>query len=88
MMKWSAFFFCLGIIQSQAVDAYSQQTRFSLKFERTKLVSVLNAIENQSEYYFLYNEDFVDVSKTVDVVVKDMKINEVLDQLLENTGIV
>lgn len=88
MMKWSVFFFCLGIIQSWAGDVYSQQTRFSLKFEGTKLVNVLNAIENQSEYYFLYNEDFVDVNKTVDVQVKDLKIEQVLDQLLESTGIV
>jgi len=88
MMKWSLFFFCLGIIQVWAVDSYSQQTRFSLTYERTRLVNVLNDIENQSEFYFLYNEDFVDVNKTVNVQVKDQTIEQVLDQLLEKTGIV
>lgn len=88
MMKWSLFFFCLGIIQVWAVDSYSQETRFSLTYERTRLVNVLNDIENQSEFYFLYNEDFVDVNKTVNVQVKDQTIEQVLDQLLERTGIV
>lgn len=87
IMKWSVFFFCLGIIQSWAVDSYSQQTRFSLKFEGTKLVQVLNAIENQSEFYFLYNENFVDVNRPVNVQVRDQKIDEVLKQVLEGTGI-
>jgi len=88
MIKWSLFFFCLGIIQVWAVDSYSQQTRFSLKFEKTKLVNILNEIENQSEYYFLYNENYVDVTRVVDVQVKDQKIEQVLDQLFRSTAIV
>ncbi len=87
MVKWIVFFFCLGIIQVWAVDSYSQQTRFSLKFEKTKLVNILNEIENQSEYYFLYNENYVNVNKSVDVQVKDQDIRQVLDLLFQSTDI-
>ncbi len=87
MVKWSLFFFCLGIIQVFAVDSYSQQAKFSMNFERTKLESVLNEIENQSDYYFLYNQDYVDVDQLVNIQAKDQKIEQLLSQLLESTGI-
>jgi TonB-linked SusC/RagA family outer membrane protein len=75
------------MVQVFAVDTYSQQTRFSMKFEKTKLENVLNEIENQSEYYFLYNQDYVDVDQDVHIYVKDQGIEEVLTQLLKSTGI-
>ncbi|HAZ02958.1 MAG TPA: SusC/RagA family protein [Prolixibacteraceae bacterium] len=87
MIRWSLFFFCLGIIQVFAVDSYSQQAKFSMNFERTKLESVLNEIENQSDYYFLYNQDYVDVDQLVNIQAKDQKIEQLLSQLLESTGI-
>lgn len=87
MIRWSLFFFCLGIIQVLATNTYSQQTRFSMKFEKTQLENVLNEIENQSDYYFLYNQDYVNVKQLVNFEVKDQKIEDVLTQLLESTGI-
>jgi TonB-linked SusC/RagA family outer membrane protein len=85
MMKWSLFFFFLSIIQVWAVDTYSQQTRLTLKFNQTSLESILNEIENQSEFYFLYNQDFVNTNKTVNLDVKGAKIEEVLDALFKDT---
>lgn len=87
MMKWSLFFFFLSIIQVWAVDTYSQQTRLTLKFNQTSLESVLNEIENQSEFYFLYNQDFVNTNKTVNLDVKGAKIEGVLDALFKDTDI-
>lgn len=87
MMKWSLFFFFLSVIQVLAVDSYSQQTRLTLKFNQTKLESVLNEIENKSEFYFLYNQDFVNTNKTVDLDVKGVKIEGVLDALFKDTDI-
>lgn len=46
MVKWSVFLFLLGIVQVFAVDSYSQQTRFSMNFEKTKLESVLTQLEH------------------------------------------
>ncbi|MDP3912221.1 MAG: TonB-dependent receptor [Bacteroidota bacterium] len=87
MMKWSLFFFFLSIIQVLAVDSYSQQTRLTLKFNQTSLESVLNEIENKSEFYFLYNQDFVNTKQNVDLDVKSAKIEDVLNSLLKNTDI-
>ena len=87
MMKWSLFFFFLGIIQVFAVDSYSQQTRMSLKFTQTSIERVLDAIENRSEFYFLYNQDVVNTKKVVDLDVKEEKIDDVLNALFNGTSI-
>ncbi|WP_159518012.1 SusC/RagA family TonB-linked outer membrane protein [Sunxiuqinia indica] len=87
MMKCSLILYFLGIIQVFALDTYSQQTKFSMNFESTRLESILNEIENQSEYYFLYNQDYVDVDQVVTVDVKDRRIEELLNSLLETTSI-
>lgn len=86
-MKWSVFFFFLGMIQVFAVESYSQQTKLSLNFSHTKLEQVLNEIENQSEFYFLYKQDQIDADRLVDISLKDKKIEEVLKSLFEGTGI-
>ncbi len=86
-MRWSVFFFFLSIMQVLAVDTYSQQTKLTLKFNQATLESVLNEIENQSEFYFLYNQDFVKTNKTVDLEVKGQKIESVLDALFAGTNI-
>ncbi|MDP2114304.1 MAG: carboxypeptidase-like regulatory domain-containing protein, partial [Bacteroidota bacterium] len=87
MMKWSLFFFFLSIIQVLAVDSYSQQTRLTLKFNQVSLESVLNEIENKSEFYFLYNQDFVNTKQNVDLDVKSARIEDVLNSLLKSTEI-
>jgi TonB-linked SusC/RagA family outer membrane protein len=87
MMKWSVFFFFLSIIQVFATDSYSQQTRLSLKFSQTSLERVLDAIENRSEFYFLYNQDVVNTKRIVDLDVKEEKIDGVLNTLLNGTNI-
>lgn len=86
-MRWSVFFFFLSIMQVLAVDTYSQQTKLTLKFNQATLESVLNEIENQSEFYFLYNQDFVKTNRTVDLEVKGQKIESVLDALFAGTNI-
>lgn len=87
MIKWSVFFFFLGMIQVFAVDGYSQQTKLTLKFNKAVLEDVLNEIEDKSEFYFLYNQDLVNTRTTVNLNVKDQKIDEVLNVLFQETNI-
>ena len=87
MMKWSVFFFFLSVIQVVATDSYAQQTRLTLKFEETRLENVLNVIENQSEFYFLYNQEYVDTDKSVSLDVKAVTIDEILSELFKDSEI-
>ena len=49
--------------------------------------SVLNAIEGQSEFFFLYSSKMIDVNKKVDINVADRNITDVLNELLSGTDI-
>ena len=75
------FFFSLQLI---AVNSYSQSTRLNLDMETAKIKDVLMQIENQSEFYFLYNGKLVDVDKTVSIHAENQSITSVLSQLFDN----
>jgi TonB-dependent SusC/RagA subfamily outer membrane receptor len=88
IMRWTLLFFFLGIIQAFAVEeSYAQKTKLELSFSQAKLEQVLNEIENQSEFYFLYNQDLVNTERKVDIQAKGTKIEEVLHDLFVGTDV-
>lgn len=87
IMRIAIFFLLIGILQSFANDAWSQRTRLSLDYENARLADVLNEIEDNSEFFFLYNEKLVDAGRKVSISVKDKVINEVLDLLFSGTSV-
>ncbi len=87
MMKWSLFLFIISIFQAQAISGYAQKTQLSLDFKSTRIEKILNEIENQSDFYFLYNKDLVDVNRETDIQVENQKIEAILDQLFGESDI-
>ncbi len=87
MMRLTLFFLLLGIIQGLAIDSYSQQTRISLSFSNAKLVDVLDEIEDQSEYFFMFNQDLIDVNRKVNANYTDERIDEILKNLFNGTDV-
>jgi hypothetical protein len=64
-----------------AENAYSQKARVTIRRQKAPLESVLNEIEKQTDYLFLYNGDDVDVSRTVSVNAKETPVSAVLTDL-------
>jgi len=87
MARLTIFILLVGVIQVFAVDSYSQSTKLTLNFKNTKLEKVLGEIEDRSEFFFLYNKDLIDVEQKIDVNVKEKKITEILDIILEGKNI-
>ena len=58
-----------------------------LDYRNTPLITVLNAIQNQSGYKFVYNNSLVDVNQRVTVNSNGEKIEAVLEKVLKGTGI-
>ena len=87
MLRLSLFFFLLGISQVFAVSGYSQEIRLSFNYNQSRLVDILEEIENQTEYFFLYNEDFVDVQQLITLQVKGKKIEQILEELFRSREI-
>ncbi len=67
-----------------ANSVYSQE--ISVSYSTTPMKEVLKAIEKQSDYTFVYNNNLVDANKKVSVEAKKSGIKPVMDQLLKNSG--
>lgn len=86
-MKITLFVVLISTIQLLAGTSYSQEARFSLTEENSSIESVLKQIEDQSDFYFLYNAKLVDVSQQVSLKVQNRNLEQTLNELLKNTNI-
>lgn len=85
MMRLTFFFLLLGLMQVSAT-AWSQQTNLSLKMGNAKVEDVLKAIEEQSNYYFLYRSDMLKTIPAVSVDLSNAKVEQILDKVLKPYG--
>ncbi|MEL7588588.1 MAG: TonB-dependent receptor [Prolixibacteraceae bacterium] len=70
-----------------SASVYSQQTKFSLSLNSVTLREALKQIEDQSDYFFLYKGEDIDVSQAVSLQAENRGIGEILDNLLRGTNI-
>ena len=87
IMRLSVFFLFLFVAQTFATASYSQQTRLTLKMQDAKVIDVLGKIEDESQFYFLFNQKLVDVERKVDIDVKNENIDNILAGMFENTNV-
>jgi len=87
IMRVATFLLILGIMQAYAVDTYSQKTKLSLNFTDTELSMVLDKIEVETEFFFLYNEKLLDTERKVSIDAKDLLISMILDNLFTGTDV-
>ncbi|MDR1098327.1 MAG: SusC/RagA family TonB-linked outer membrane protein [Tannerella sp.] len=76
------------IFQAGAENLYSQSARVSLDMRNATVEEVLNTIEEESEFYFLYNSKLVNVDRKVNVKVKSQPVETVLDRLFASTDVI
>jgi TonB-linked SusC/RagA family outer membrane protein len=81
IMRNAVLILLISAFQVFATGSYSQTAQLSLKLKDATIKEVLTEIENQSEFYFLYNSELIDVTRTVDISVKNEKVNDILAQL-------
>ena len=87
IMRLSVFFLVLFVAQAYATAIYSQQTRLTIKMQGAKVIDVLNKIEDESEFFFLFNQKLLNVERQVNVDVENENIGKILDQIFENTNV-
>ncbi len=87
IMKLTSFLLFMTILNVFGSETYSQNTKLSLDMKDAPIQTVLKAIEDQSEFFFLYSSKMINVDQKVDISVEGKKINEVLDDLLAETNI-
>jgi len=70
-----------------SINNYAQNKQLSLEMQNVPLKKVLQNVEQQSEFYFMYNNALVDVDQKVSVTTERKDIYTLLDQVLKNTSI-
>ena len=88
IMKLFVLIICLSSFAAIPVSTYSQDTKLSLSVANTSIKQVLTEIEENSEFYFVYNNNLVNVERKVSLDVNKWKISKILDAIFENDEVV
>ena len=86
-MKLTLCVILISVLGTMASESYSQTTKLSLDLKNTKVKDALGAIENQSEFYFLYSEKLINVDREVNIEVQGSTIEKILDKIFEGTNV-
>lgn len=86
-MRLSIFVVVLTVFQTFALSNYAQNQKLALKVKNASIVQVLDKIENESDYFFFYNNLSVALDKVVSLDLEDKSITQVLDVLFEGTDV-
>ena len=86
-MRITAVLLFIFLFQANAEVSYSQSTKISLNLNNATVEQVLNAIEENSDFYFLYNSKLINVDRKVDVNAKEKTIENVLKEVFNNTNV-
>jgi len=76
------FITCLNV----SASVFSQE-KISLDVKKTKLGKVLQIIEQQSSYHFVYSSSYVPVNKDVSITVTNTLVTDVLAAILNRTNL-
>lgn len=87
IMKLSVFLFFSFAFTLVAENTHSQNAKVTLNKQNVRISDVLNTIEEQTEYLFLYNKKNVDVNKKTSINASNESVNQVLQKLFEEGGI-
>lgn len=86
IMRLTTIILFVAVFFASANDSYSQNARVNISKSNAKLNEVLDEIEHQTDYLFLYNNQ-VDVTRKVSVKAKNKAVSQVLNEIFDNTDI-
>lgn len=85
-MKLTLFFLLAALIHVSG-SVYSQQTKLSISLKNATVKDVLESIEDQSDYFFMYRDEDIDVHRTVNVNVREKPVEHLLYELFKGTTV-
>jgi TonB-linked SusC/RagA family outer membrane protein len=85
-MRLALFLLVISVFSAFS-NTYAQKTRLDLNVQNSRVKDVLTEIENQSEFFFMYNNKQVDVERKVNIDVKELTVDLVLEKLFTGTNI-
>ncbi|SHE54036.1 TonB-linked outer membrane protein, SusC/RagA family [Mariniphaga anaerophila] len=87
VMKLTVFILLVSVASVFANKSYSQSKMLNLNMREATVKEVLNSIEKQSEFCFLYSQNLIDVERKVNVTIENKKIEQVLNLVFKGTDV-
>ena len=87
-MKLSLLFLITVSFVMQANSSYSQKTKISLELGNATLTEIIDEIEANTEFKFIFNTKIVDLNRKVSINVKRVPVERVLELLFSKEGII
>jgi TonB-linked SusC/RagA family outer membrane protein len=87
VMRNTILILLISTFQVFATGTYAQTKTISLAMNDATISEVLHAIQDQSEFYFLYNSELIDVTKKVDVEIEGEKVDAILTRLFDKNEV-
>ena len=84
-MRITTLLLTLFVFYSNAAEAFAQNARVSINKTNVRLDEILNEIEKQTDYLFVYNNQ-INSKERHSIKAKDKAVSEVLNDLLNNAG--
>jgi TonB-linked SusC/RagA family outer membrane protein len=85
-MRLTLFFLVLNILNAYSAS-YAQKAKLNLNVRNGQVKDVLASIETQSEFFFMYDNNQVDVERKVNLEAKAENIDMVLEKLFSGTDV-
>jgi len=76
------------LVFSATASTYSQNTKLTLNLQNVTILDLMQNIESQSKFIFLYQVNDLNLNKKVNVDFKDANIEEILDASLKGEELV
>ena len=88
IMKITIALILIALFPIKAVNILSQNALVNITKNSISIEELINSVESQTNYLFLYSEKEVDLSKKVRVSGNSKPVSEVLNQAFSNTDII
>ena len=86
-MKIAALCLTCFLSAANANSLYSQSARLSIEMNNVSIEDVLNKIEENSEFHFIYNNELVNVDRKVNVKFDNETIESILKKVFKSTNV-
>jgi len=87
-MRTTSLMLILSISSLFATNVKSQITKVSFTVQNASISNVIEKIESQTDYLFVYNKNEIDLDRKVNISATNQPVAEILSDIFNNTNIV
>lgn len=77
----------INVVNLYGRNSYSQVVKVTLDMKGTTLEQVMDEIERQTDFYFIFNQKQIDVNKVVNIYSENNLISEILPAMFSGTDV-